>query len=136
MMSRAGALMSAPKRASERAIDQPDVLARTWRAFSRSLSDSTRASMRRRDRRLGSGQGLLKTYQVFEPLGHGQAAADHVVHDGDGLGVVLGIPGLLEGPDDLGFVVLLAQQAQVDPLVVGLHDALVLVPAGLGASEA
>src|ERR1700757_3344168 len=121
MMSRAGALMSAPKRASERAIDQRDALAGTGRAFSRPLSDSTRASMRRRDRRSGSGQRLLKTYQVFEPLGHGRAAADHVVHDGDGLGVVLGIPGLLEGSDDLGLVVLLAQEPQIDPLVIGLH---------------
>src|SRR5262249_38770795 len=98
MMSRAGAVRNTPKRASDRAIDQRGVRAGSGRAPSRLLSDSTPAFMRRRDRRPGSGQGLLETRQVLEPLGHRQAAPDHVVHDGDGLGVVLGVQGSLKAP--------------------------------------
>src|SRR5262245_29497301 len=105
MMSRAGAVRNTPKRASDRAIDQRGVRARSGRASSRLPSASTPAFMRRRDRRPGSGQGLLETRQVLESLRYCQATPDHVVHDGDGLGVVLGVPGLLEGADDLGLVV-------------------------------
>src|SRR5262245_64559821 len=127
MMRSAGAVRNRPKRASDRAIDQRGVLTRSGRAPTRPWPDSTLAFMRRRGRRAASGQGLLESYQVFEPLGHGQAAPDHVVHDRNRLRVVLGVPGLLESPNHLGLVVLLAQHRQIDPLIVGLDDALVLV---------
>src|SRR5262245_65255653 len=127
MMRSAGAARNTPKRASDRAIDQRGLRARSGRALTRPRPDSTLAFMRRRGRRAASGQRLLESYQVLEPLGHGQAAPDHVVHDRNRLGVVLGVPGLLERPDYLGLVVLLAQHRQIDPLIVGLDDALVLV---------
>src|SRR4029453_6303929 len=114
MMSSAGAVRSTPKRASDRAIDQRGVLARRGRASTRPWPDSTLAFMRRRGRRGGSGQRLLESYEILEPLGHGQAAPDHVVHDRNRLGVVLGVPGLLESADHLRLVVLLAQHRQID----------------------
>src|SRR6185436_15390908 len=102
MMRSAGAVRNMPKRASDRAIDQRGLLARSGRAPTRPRPDSTLAFMRPRGRRAASGQRLLESYQIFESLGHGQAAPDHVVHDGNGLGVVLGVPGFLEGRDHLG----------------------------------
>src|SRR5262249_30290244 len=125
MMRSAGAVRNTPKRASDRAIDQRGLLARSRSVPTRPRPDSTLAFMRRRGRRAGSGQSVLESYEILEPLGHGQAAPDHVVHDRNRLGVVLGVPGLLERPDYLGFVILLAQHRQIDPLIVGLDDALV-----------
>src|SRR5262245_21645219 len=108
MMRSAGAARNTPKRASDRAIDQRGLLARSRRAPTRPWPGSTLAFMRRRGRRARSGQRLLESYQILESLGHGQAAPDHVVHNRNRLGVVLGVPGLLEGPDHFSLVVLLA----------------------------
>src|SRR5207248_4639894 len=72
-------------------------------------------------------QRFLERDQVLQALGHGRRAPDDVVGDGDRLRVVLAVPGLLVGRDDLALLVLLAEQLEIDPAVVGGDDLRVLV---------
>src|SRR5438477_392385 len=53
-------------------------------------------------------QRLLQRRQLLESLRHRGGAADDVVHDGDGLAVVLAEPRLLERVDRAALLVLLA----------------------------
>src|SRR5215475_10706442 len=81
-------------------------------------------------------QRLLEGHQLLEPLGDRRRAADDVVHGRHRLGVVLAVPGLFVGGDDLAFLVLLAQELEVDPLVVGRDDLRVVVHLRIGIVEA
>src|SRR6185503_9755608 len=66
----------------------------------------------------------------------GRRAADDVVDDRDRLGVVLGEPRLLERVDGPALLVLLAQELEIDPLVVGGDDLRVVVHLGVWVVEA
>src|SRR5262245_47882454 len=82
------------------------------------------------------GERLLELGQVLQALRHRQAAADDVLDDRDGFGVVLAIPRLLVGRDDLALLVLGLQELQVDPVIVGLHHLGVVVHLGIRVVEA
>src|SRR5882762_12024248 len=82
------------------------------------------------------GQRLLERGEILEALGHRDRAADHVLHGGHRLGVVLAVPRLLVGADDLTLLVLLAQELQIDPAVVGLDDLRVVVHLRIRVVEA
>src|SRR5260370_39372128 len=86
------------------------------------LSDSFTGELRQR---------LLQRRQLCESLRHRGGAADDVVHDVDGLAVVLAEPRLLERVDRPALLVLLAQELEVPPPVVRLDDLGVVVHLGV-----
>src|SRR6185436_183462 len=82
-----------------------------------------------------SGERPLELDDLLETLWDAHRAADDVVHDRHRLRVVLRVPRLLVGRDDLALLVLLAQELQIDPLVVRLDDLRVVVHLGVRIVE-
>src|SRR5512145_1459721 len=79
---------------------------------------------------------LVQRRQLLQASGHRAGAADDVVHDRDGLAVPLAEPRLLERVVGAALLVLLTQELEVDPPVVGLDDLGVVVHLRVGVVEA